>query len=814
MRGMRRTTLPALLLFALPLAADGNDAATRYHEAYVLEVIEGEIAEAAKAYLVLQRDGDAPEKIRRQAAFRFAVCTALLGRADEARARLAALAETEDLDSKLRAQIEEYRRALEGVAAGSALQERLDDLVFKLGRATSRKPSFVPSAYRDFEVLGDRVRPFLHGLLEHSDKTVRSHAFRLLLRMDEPGMAKHWSRDFYPQSNYDLKDYLQRRPSELAVFEEFILDGDPAAVLVVKRLASYRIGWSAPALRVVAEQYPGPAAEAAVDNVADPDVGALVDEWLRLDGAVAGSVARSYLERLERLEYDKSARRLLDPRRFPIVVSKTRRGPKGLRAYADAMPTVLVLDGLAMRMERDPVHSRGSVVVLADSLDERELEPREQARYRELLVDWIGGARAGMAPVPLGKHLRAAGAGEIVIQELLAGPLRNHAAALADYVDLTRPADFERFGMLLRAAGPGDRASLIGIFRKSTARDVTPGVAEAIVRHAPSWLALSPGEAPLLAQRIAKAAYGRDSARVEACLVRCIEQALAFHGVARRGVLGAWFSPSVRFGIPDSAIREFQARLVLPHRDRVLNELGGHDRAWFVRLLAFHWKQNRELFREHAPGIVQTMLDNVEHIRDGDLIAMMADDPETFPPEQWYHRAKVDYRGSTRMAEAAAAALSKDPEQAHPRLVEAVLPHRPGLLGDLFREARAGTVARLASLANPERVDAASTRTALAKLLAQEGPDLDALGHLAAVLAAIEADESLVPVAARLLRAEQARHKKLGIELAQSLAQPELREDLIALLDSPDANVRNGAKDALEAIAEWQRFREEVKEDG
>ena len=81
----------ALVLLAAPAFAEEPDAETRFHDAYVLEVIDGEIAEAAKAYLALVATRRSPTRIREESRFRFAICTVLLGRPDEGRMQLAAI---------------------------------------------------------------------------------------------------------------------------------------------------------------------------------------------------------------------------------------------------------------------------------------------------------------------------------------------------------------------------------------------------------------------------------------------------------------------------------------------------------------------------------------------------------------------------------------------------------------------------------------------------------------------------------------------------------------------------------------------------
>ena len=92
----------ALLFAGSPAWADEDADATRFHDAYVLEVIEGKVAEAARVYLALLGDEAVSKRLRAEARFRFAICAVLLGRADEARAHLTALLDDPDAPPAVR----------------------------------------------------------------------------------------------------------------------------------------------------------------------------------------------------------------------------------------------------------------------------------------------------------------------------------------------------------------------------------------------------------------------------------------------------------------------------------------------------------------------------------------------------------------------------------------------------------------------------------------------------------------------------------------------------------------------------------------
>ena len=171
----------AALLLATPAFAEEPDAETRFHDAYVLEVIDGQVAVAAKAYLALLGDEAVPTRIREEARFRFAICTVLLGRPDEGRQQLTAIVENERTPANLRQRAAAYLESISALGVGTELERKLQSLVFDLGRSNPSAAE-VP-AYRDFEIIGAPAIPFLERLLQHDDANLRRHAFRLLIRL-------------------------------------------------------------------------------------------------------------------------------------------------------------------------------------------------------------------------------------------------------------------------------------------------------------------------------------------------------------------------------------------------------------------------------------------------------------------------------------------------------------------------------------------------------------------------------------------------------------------------------------------------------
>ena len=255
--------LPVLAMAAAPTAHanDEKDGDTRLHDAYVLEVVDGKIAEAAKAYLGLIDDETAGARARAEARFRFAICASLLGRSDEARAHLDDLLRTEDLPEALRDRVEAYRKALSDVGLGTELDRKLQSLVFDLAKADAGVRDV--TVYRDFEIISTAALPFLRKLLEHRDATLRTHAFRLLLRLDEPGVVTRWSPELAsPGYGFgdDLRKYCARNEGALEAFEKRVLALGKPGIDAVSRIQP--LPYSAAFLRAYAAGG-GPAPHAA-----------------------------------------------------------------------------------------------------------------------------------------------------------------------------------------------------------------------------------------------------------------------------------------------------------------------------------------------------------------------------------------------------------------------------------------------------------------------------------------------------------------------------------------------------------------------
>ncbi len=241
---IRTTSLAALMSVVLLSnsfveAKDAQpDAAARFHQAYVQEVIEGKVKEAAVAYLALMNDDAAPTKIRGEARFRFAVCTVLLGRSDEGATQLRELVSDTTLSEALRTRATHYLKGVSRSSTGSASGRTTEDMITILapldpGALAHRADGKgLAGVYRLIEVGGEASIVTLRRLLKHRDLKLRQHAYRLLCRMNVDGMAELYESDIgVPAQPWrlDVQNYLRRSPGRNeAMFQRLKSLGSPA----------------------------------------------------------------------------------------------------------------------------------------------------------------------------------------------------------------------------------------------------------------------------------------------------------------------------------------------------------------------------------------------------------------------------------------------------------------------------------------------------------------------------------------------------------------------------------------------------------
>jgi hypothetical protein len=105
----------------------------------------------------------------------------------------------------------------------------------------------------------------------------------------------------------------------------------------------------------------------------------------------------------------------------------------------------------------------------------------------------------------------------------------------------------------------------------------------------------------------------------------------------------------------------------------------------------------------------------------------------------------------------------------------------------------------------------AATSTLVNRLTATEDTSFAALGRAARDLAEVRPTEDLFRAARRLIQSGKREAVLDGIAVALSLGRSELLPDLVTLLDSLDAGLREKAREAIDAIVELKRLKEEAE---
>ena len=397
----------ALLLLAAPAAAEEPDAETRFHDAYVLEVIDGEVAEAAKAYLALVADEAVPARIQEEARFRFAICTVLLGRPDEGRMQLTAIVENASTPANLRKRAQVYLESISALGVGTELERKLQALVFDLGRSNPEDDA-VP-AYRDFEIIGAPAVPFLENLLQHDDATLRRHAFRLLIRLGALDLVARWHPGIPLDGQAycrEFERYLRMYPEELAAFERKLLALDDETLeKALSRFAPWPT-WSLDFVRALAGRSEGLRRDAFVYLGRAGDKAArwafARDCILGDDGSLRFDASRWAMGTEGGPPAD-----LVDVLWLPVLRHVATLGGQWLRgrgsggnlvAWAERLPTDRLLEALgelinlgqqAVATKRaNPLGAHQPAGLVAYVLKERDLSPAQLDTYEERVRHW------------------------------------------------------------------------------------------------------------------------------------------------------------------------------------------------------------------------------------------------------------------------------------------------------------------------------------------------------------------------------------------------------------------------------------------
>jgi HEAT repeat protein len=119
---------------------------------------------------------------------------------------------------------------------------------------------------------------------------------------------------------------------------------------------------------------------------------------------------------------------------------------------------------------------------------------------------------------------------------------------------------------------------------------------------------------------------------------------------------------------------------------------------------------------------------------------------------------------------------------------------------------RMAVTSMYASCASPDAVE-----EALRRVLADKSPDLLAVSRLVARLQVVRPSEALFPGVRALLASGNPALVSAGVGTAKALGREELLPDLAGLLDSMDPNVRNSAKEAIDAIVALRKLKDEAR---
>jgi hypothetical protein len=846
------------LVLASSAFAQDVDPETRFHRAYEQEVVEGKTADAARVYLAMMDDQGVPARLRQESKFRFAVTATLLGRADEARAHFTELSKDAAAPESLRARAAEYLDATKSIGVGTELDKKLQSLVFDLARELPSDSS-APKPYRDFEVIGKAAVPFLRQLLQHGDRPLRQHAFRLLMRLREPGMMKLWSTDLNGPQSFasDLRAYLEAMPAERPDFESKLLALDDASLAFLAVANQAKPPLSAEFLRALAaRKFPRHALLAHLANRAwrDESLRALRVEWIRTgDAELAAEATISLLKHLKVTPTQAAA----DAEIFPLVVerlqtmplaweptnwNKLRRadsnydeiiyGWQGFDALAQAAPPAAVLDALEASIARgaaakadDPANPLTDGLVEALALAARAHEPRDEdlRRFASLLRKWAEPAAAWTSPSFAGAltaHARFAISGlprpeaESMAAWAVNGPETHGPKPIRQAIPFAKASDVPIALAALRAAGPLTRKALLESFGLTDDRSRTSDVAfaRAVLQAMPEMCRFLPPDSP--ESPVALFAAYASLLPVEEARARLADVGGAVAATpqsnARRN--GLYYLLGRGRDVPADYRRDVAA----PSLDALWTAFAARDPGLVTDAAMKLFQDGDESVRAATAPFLLAHADAF----DGARLAVLAKNPSLFPPAQWVPRAKsveINWeipRGAA--TDDAAREMTKDPGAVTPFALAFVAQYASD-------EARREIFGRLLAFPSPplelKRLFARNAgqgppepaEEMLQRELATPTPDLETVRHLVYFLAESLPSERLFPAVRLLLGASDSESIHAGIDAAKNLGREELLAALVAALDSLQPNVRSEAKAAIDSIVALRNLKDEAR---
>lgn len=841
----------AALLLSLPAWAgeDGageDEASDRFHDAYVQEVIEGKVATAARVYLELMEDEQVPARLRAESRFRFAICTVLLGRADEGRSQLTALADDAEAPAAVRKRAREYLATVADIGVGTELDKKLQSLVFDLGR---RDPNYrdIP-AYRDFEIIGKRAIPFLKKLRQHSDLNLRNHALRLLVRMKEPGMADLWSLEFSRANQSEFVEYLRTHPEERKRFEQRVMEMGTPAWQKVRYMPSGAI-WSRDFVRAFAatKLMPGTAVGwlGYAHDLDDEDFDLLL-AWMDGDDELLADAATDWIlryaskhERAGAALHQKILERLLE-RLGQEGVKISTEGLDQFQQFTARQSVETVLAGLERMVRtiesgsgvlKDHWSAATLIAPFAGAVLQKETSPEETKQLLGLLWRWAAIGQRSMEAARKAGHQ-----GQVFHFGRLAGLMRDALKRLEEPDALAQVRRV--FSDPKRAADP----AWLNVLPKAIDVRTVRLQAEAMKVYAAGPRQKGFGDM--------HRALGRSQAQTPEMQQAADDARLDLLGVLDDGDLVHLFSNY--FGLlgrltaaqkQTALLRVLRAARALPdkRRDLLLNLLLSGNASWFEDVISplalSKWDALDALERRHVLESALTMrkrgysdsglrkrvndavaavlvphLDEVEARRLFELVG----DRKRYPIELWLPRVEVTSAHWMRrqlgqyhpqVADESTRRMTRDPAKitgpvlrfaltyASPALQQEVVDALLGSEDEARREMAVGMLEGDGKPASPEVIEAL-----VAAEVKREPVDPVRLRRAGEMLLARRPTGKLFPVARLLLAATERDQILAGIRMADSLGSPDLVNDLRPHLESMDAAVRVQAKKAMAAI--------------
>jgi hypothetical protein len=848
----RAVVLAMLVLVAAPARAEEPDAETRFHDAYVLEVIEGRIAEAAKAYLGLVDDDAVPARIREEARFRFAICTVLLGRPDEGRMQLAAIVADERAPASLRARAKAYLESISTLGVGTELEKKLQSLVFDLGRSDSGE--YEIPAYRDFEIIGAPAIPFLEKLLQHPDVKLRRHAFRLLIRLGAEDLVARWTPEIPvsgPGFNRDfVKRYLLQHPDELPRLEAKLLVLDDTLLEATLAVFAPHPEWSFEFVRALTTR---PALRADGFGLLGR-VGTPAQRWALARDCILGEdeELREFATEYAVLDEQGPPDELVEPLWSALVrwLAATKQGwstgagrgsrSGNLEAWARRVSTPGLLASLEALVEVGrawPVDEPGQplrdglAAIVAAPLADRDLDATETAAYEALVRRWVEDVAprldlrsAGIAVPPLRDLVvrLPADRAAALVRWLFCGPAHERTAWFNEAVTIRRPEDVALLVEAVRVASPGHRSALLRMLPRLTSRGPASDIASAEALALPTLLPLDGSSSllgfgglsdlqgripdPTLAtavQSLFGAAVSMDENTQALLFDRLVDfRAQTADDLRRRTAF------LVRFVLP--AVEALYASIAQPLRRKVMERT--------LSALRFRYP-----FAEgDAERLAAFVLRHQEDVLPTE-IPVLAARLDLFPLERWLPGAPeigriFDLPFEGGQVDASLLILTEDVERVGGAVLTVLVAFAsPDLAhevaGRMLASTDPATRRRILGALRPGGGYPATPlglEKALALTLAEEAPDLGDLARLALLLSQVRPSERLLPAAERLLAADDRAANLQGIALAKRLGRPTLIPALAGLLDSLDADLRDRALSAIQGIRELERLQAEA----